>query len=95
MPCYIPNILLAIPRHPVTAVGLPITLGYLSGWPATTAANFNWYYVGSTICDFCCSFRVMNDLGLENPSWKASSWHIFLCLDSVVLIHGICFSCRR
>lgn len=43
---YIPNILLAIPRNPITAVGLPLTLGFLSGSPASKVANSNWYHVG-------------------------------------------------
>jgi len=41
---YIPNILLAIPRNPITAVGLPLTLGFLSGSPASKVANSNWYH---------------------------------------------------
>ncbi|KAJ3570210.1 hypothetical protein NP233_g4555 [Leucocoprinus birnbaumii] len=36
---HIPNILLAIPRNPVTAVGLPLALGFLSGSPASKVAN--------------------------------------------------------
>lgn len=43
---YIPNILLAIPRNPITAVGLPLALGFLSGSPASKVANSNWYHVG-------------------------------------------------
>lgn len=43
---FIPNILLAIPRNPITAVGLPIALGFISGSPpASKVANSNWYYV--------------------------------------------------
>lgn len=42
---FIPNILLAIPRNVVTAVGLPIALGFLSGSPASKVANSNWYFV--------------------------------------------------
>jgi benzodiazapine receptor len=42
---FIPNILLAIPRNPITAVGLPVALGFLSGSPASKVANSNWYYV--------------------------------------------------
>jgi benzodiazapine receptor len=41
---FIPNILLAIPRNPVTAVGLPIALGFLSGSPASKVVNSNWYF---------------------------------------------------
>ncbi|KAJ3503947.1 hypothetical protein NMY22_g18076 [Coprinellus aureogranulatus] len=45
MPFYIPNILLAIPRNPVTAVGLPLVAGFLTGSPSTTKVqNSNWYY---------------------------------------------------
>jgi len=46
MPFYLPNILLAIPRNPVTAVGLPLALGCLSGLPASKVENSNWYFVG-------------------------------------------------
>ncbi|KAF5363289.1 hypothetical protein D9756_000444 [Leucocoprinus leucothites] len=41
---HIPNILLAIPRNPVTAIGLPLALGFISGSPASKAANSNWYH---------------------------------------------------
>ncbi|KXN89649.1 Translocator protein [Leucoagaricus sp. SymC.cos] len=41
---HIPNILLAIPRNPITAVGLPLTLGFLSGQPSSKATNSNWYH---------------------------------------------------
>ncbi|RXW24707.1 hypothetical protein EST38_g1136 [Candolleomyces aberdarensis] len=42
---HIPNILLAIPRNPVTAVGLPLVAGFLSGSPSSTkVANSNWYF---------------------------------------------------
>jgi len=44
MPFYLPNILLAIPRNPATAVGLPVTLGLLSGSPSSNVANSNWYF---------------------------------------------------
>lgn len=43
---HLPNILLAIPRNPVTAVGLPLTLGFLSGSIASKGANSIWYNVG-------------------------------------------------
>lgn len=45
MPFYLPNILLAIPRNPVTAVGLPLALGCLSGMSASKVENSNWYFV--------------------------------------------------
>ncbi|KAF6762291.1 TspO/MBR family-domain-containing protein [Ephemerocybe angulata] len=46
---HIPSILLAIPRNPVTAVGLPLVAGFLSSGPVTTkVANSNWYYGLST-----------------------------------------------
>jgi benzodiazapine receptor len=54
MPFYLPNILLAIPRNPVTAVGLPLALGFLSGSPASKVENSNWYFV----CPFDDSNRV-------------------------------------
>lgn len=44
---HIPNILLAIPRNPVTAVGLPLALGYFGGFPASKAVNTAWYHVRS------------------------------------------------
>ncbi|KAJ3505888.1 hypothetical protein NLJ89_g7178 [Agrocybe chaxingu] len=44
MSVYIPNILLAVPRNPITAVGLPIALGFLSGSPSSKVANSNWYH---------------------------------------------------
>jgi len=42
---HVPNILLAIPRNPVTALGLPLALGFLSGSPASKEANSKWYHV--------------------------------------------------
>ncbi|EAU84847.1 hypothetical protein CC1G_00366 [Coprinopsis cinerea okayama7 len=45
MSIHIPNILLAIPRNPVTAVGLPLAIGFLSGSPpASKVANTHWYH---------------------------------------------------
>ncbi|CAA7259829.1 unnamed protein product [Cyclocybe aegerita] len=44
MSVHIPNILLAVPRNPITAVGLPIALGFLSGSPSSKVANSNWYH---------------------------------------------------
>ncbi|KAF5322301.1 hypothetical protein D9619_000879 [Psilocybe cf. subviscida] len=44
MSIHIPNILLAIPRNPVVAVGLPLALGFLSGTKGTSkVSNSNWY----------------------------------------------------
>jgi benzodiazapine receptor len=47
MSFHIPNILLAIPRNPVTAVGLPLALGFLSASQTSKVANSNWYHVGA------------------------------------------------
>ncbi|KAF8205043.1 TspO/MBR-related protein [Pholiota molesta] len=44
MSFHIPNILLAIPRNPVTAVGLPLALGFLSASQTSKVANSNWYH---------------------------------------------------
>ncbi|TEB35674.1 hypothetical protein FA13DRAFT_1788288 [Coprinellus micaceus] len=45
MSFHLPGLLLAIPRNPVTAVGLPLIAGFLSGSPSTTKVqNSNWYY---------------------------------------------------
>ncbi|TFK43466.1 TspO/MBR-related protein [Crucibulum laeve] len=41
---YLPNILLAIPRNPITAVGLPLALGFLSGGGSSKPVNSNWYH---------------------------------------------------
>ncbi|KAF9534257.1 TspO/MBR-related protein [Crepidotus variabilis] len=43
MSLHIPNLLLAIPRNPVTALGLPLALGFLSSSPSSKVANSNWY----------------------------------------------------
>jgi len=40
---FIPNILLSIPRHPVTALGLPLALGMLSGLPTAQVVRGPWY----------------------------------------------------
>lgn len=47
MAIHIPNILLAIPRNPITAVGLPLALGFFSGSHSSQVANSNWYAVSS------------------------------------------------
>ncbi|KAF8974494.1 TspO/MBR-related protein [Flammula alnicola] len=44
MSIHIPNILLAIPRNPITAVGLPLALGFLSGYQSLKVENTNWYH---------------------------------------------------
>ncbi|KDR83673.1 hypothetical protein GALMADRAFT_236004 [Galerina marginata CBS 339.88] len=43
MSIHIPNILLAIPRNSVVAVGLPLALGFLSGSQTSQVAVSNWY----------------------------------------------------
>jgi len=50
---HVPNILLTIPRNPVTALGLPLALGFLSGSPASKEANSKWYHV--CLLSFCGS----------------------------------------
>ena len=45
MSIHIPNILLAVPRNPVVAVGLPLALGFISGKPTSDVAASNWYAV--------------------------------------------------
>ncbi|KAL0070698.1 hypothetical protein AAF712_001919 [Marasmius tenuissimus] len=40
---YIPQILLSIPRNPVTAVGLPLVLGILSGTRTGSVVRGQWY----------------------------------------------------
>lgn len=42
---HLPNILLSIPRNPVTAVGLPLTLGFLSGSQTSKVVDSQWYKV--------------------------------------------------
>ncbi|KAF9009002.1 TspO/MBR-related protein [Cyathus striatus] len=44
MSFYIPSLLLAVPRNPATAVGLPLVLGFLSGTPSSNPVNSNWYH---------------------------------------------------
>ena len=41
----LPVWLLAAPRNPVLAVGLPLVLGSLSGFPTYNLAKEGWYYV--------------------------------------------------
>ncbi|KAF9485290.1 TspO/MBR-related protein [Pholiota conissans] len=43
MSFHIPNVLLAIPRNPVVAVGLPLALGFLSSYQTSKVVNSNWY----------------------------------------------------
>jgi benzodiazapine receptor len=40
---YIPSILLAIPRNPVTALGLPLAFGILSGIKTGDTVKSSWY----------------------------------------------------
>ncbi|KAL0576915.1 hypothetical protein V5O48_005061 [Marasmius crinis-equi] len=40
---YLPQILLNIPRNPVTAVGLPLVLGIVSGSGTASAVRGQWY----------------------------------------------------
>lgn len=42
---YIPNILLSVARNPITALGLPLGLGLLSGYPSGQVARSGWYEV--------------------------------------------------
>ena len=41
----LPDILLDIPRNPIFAVGIPITLGTLSGLPTRKQVKGEWYKV--------------------------------------------------
>ena len=43
----LPSWLLAIPRNPVLAVGLPFILGSLSGFPTYNFTKEGWYNVQS------------------------------------------------
>jgi hypothetical protein len=45
MAIHIPSILLSIPRNPVTALGLPLALGMLSGSGTAKVARGEWYKV--------------------------------------------------
>ncbi|OBZ70450.1 Translocator protein [Grifola frondosa] len=40
---YLPNILLEIPRNSITAVGLPLVAGFLSGYPTGKVCKGQWY----------------------------------------------------
>ncbi|KAJ3802825.1 TspO/MBR-related protein [Lentinula aff. detonsa] len=40
---YLPNVLLAIARNPVTALGLPLAFGVLSGLPTAKVVRGPWY----------------------------------------------------
>lgn len=42
---YLPNILLTVPRNVVTALGLPLALGMLSGLPTAKVVRGPWYNV--------------------------------------------------
>ncbi|KJA30208.1 hypothetical protein HYPSUDRAFT_127124 [Hypholoma sublateritium FD-334 SS-4] len=44
MSIHIPNILLAIPRNPITAVGIPLALGFISGSQTSKVSTSNWYH---------------------------------------------------
>ena len=46
-PFDLPSWLLAAPRNPVLAVGLPLALGSLSGFPTYDLTKEGWYYVQS------------------------------------------------
>jgi len=45
----LPGILVDIPRNPVLAVGIPIALGTLSGFPTRKESGGVWYKVCSTV----------------------------------------------
>lgn len=45
---YFPSILLAIPRNPVTALGLPLALGSINAIKTTSFVRAEWFQVG---CD--------------------------------------------
>lgn len=72
---HVPNILLAIPRNPVTALGLPLALGFLSGSPASKEANSKWYHV-CPLSLWWFSFMYYFSSEPPFPSLKAFSWGI-------------------
>ncbi|KIJ56886.1 hypothetical protein M422DRAFT_218667 [Sphaerobolus stellatus SS14] len=43
MPFILPGFLLDIPRNPILAIGIPLALGSLSGFPTRKVAKSNWY----------------------------------------------------
>ena len=51
MPLAIPTILLEAVRNPVVAVGLPLTLGWASGFPTAKVVREPWYQVRAYIED--------------------------------------------
>lgn len=42
---YLPSLLLTVPRNVVTALGLPLALGVLSGLPTAKVVRGPWYNV--------------------------------------------------
>jgi len=46
----LPGFLFDIPRNPVVAVGLPLTLGFLSGSGTKKVINGIWYQVLQCLC---------------------------------------------
>lgn len=50
--CFRSSILLSVPRNPVTALGLPLALGMLSGYPDHRTAAGPWYKVTRLVTAF-------------------------------------------
>jgi len=92
---HIPHILLAIPRNPVTAVGLPLVAGFLSGSPTSTkVANSNWYYVRHPF--FVSSVRYWQwGKNLEAPPGQPPKevfpfvWTLLYCCECFSRVHSM------
>jgi len=91
----LPEFLLNLPRNPVVAVGLPLTLGFLSGSRTKKAINGIWYQVGLSILNASRSpSSTLNEIAcIEpfNPSRETPTIRIPNHLDHVVRSDGLRF----
>lgn len=75
MPVDLFSVLLAIPRNPVTAVGVPFVFGMLSGSPTKNIIRGQWYNVSSSTETtlIICSLTPVRITEPILPTWKTTS----------------------
>ena len=72
----LPPILLDVPRNAVLAIGLPLVLGSLSGYPTSKVVNGPWYKVcegmeglSSVVSDTVAEFEETGCRATESRLW--------------------------
>ena len=87
----LPGFLFDILRNPVAAVGIPLTLGFLSGSATKNVIRGIWYRVRASALNAAPSPHNRSHVEPYVPSWKTPATCIPNHLDSIVRSDGLRF----